>query len=140
VLKCTYRVNQIGVMKQSFIVSTLTDYLFSLLSFYLLCFNTGNVNSYFFPVLVALVSYISRWITDVTCSAKVCRATSELLSHIYIVVFLFLCIIAMTKAQQIKALCTRIYNTLHIMMNADSPTGSSDSNKRSNAGNKSKND
>lgn len=94
------------------------------------------MNSYFFPVLVALVSYVTRWITDVTCSASVCRATSELLSHIYIVVFLFLCIIAITKAQQIKALCTRIYNTLHIVMNADTPTGASNNSNQ----NKSKNE
>lgn len=102
---------------------TLID--FSSLPFLSSYFTTELYDSYFFPVLVALVSYISRWITDATCSANVCRATSELLSHIYIVVFLFLCIIAMTKAQQIKALCTRIYNTLQIVMNADSSSGTS---------------
>lgn len=79
----------------------------------------AGVEVYFFPVIVAAVSYIIRWFTDLTCSAQVCRATSELLSHIYIVVFLFLCIIAMTKAQQIKVYCTRIYNTLHVMMDSN---------------------
>jgi hypothetical protein len=36
VLKCTYRFNQSGVMKPSSIVATLTDYLFSLVSFQLM--------------------------------------------------------------------------------------------------------
>ena len=67
--------------------------------------------------MVAVVSFTFRWFTDATCSATVCRATSELLSHIYIVVFIFLGIVAATKVKQIKDLFSRVQQAVAVMTN-----------------------
>ena len=60
-------------------------------------------------MLVAGISFILRWIADFTCSgwSQTCRASSEILSHIYMVVFFFLVIVASTKAKQISDLLDR---------------------------------
>ena len=54
---------------------------------------------YLLPMLVAGVSFLLRWIADFTCSSwsQTCRASSEILSHVYMVVFFFLVIVASTK-------------------------------------------
>ena len=52
---------------------------------------------------IAVLSFVLRWIADSTCSSwsQTCRAGSDMLSHIYSVVFLFLMIVGSTKAKQI---------------------------------------
>ena len=59
---------------------------------------------------VAGISFIFRWIADFTCSSwsQTCRASSEILSHVYMVVFFFLVIVASTKAKQISDLLERV--------------------------------
>ena len=61
-------------------------------------------------MVVACMSYILRWLADFTCSewSQTCRASSELLSHIYMVVFFFLVIVASTKAKQISEMLDRV--------------------------------
>jgi hypothetical protein len=73
--------------------------------------------SYFFPILIAVVSFVARWLTDATCSATVCRATSNLLSHLYLGVVAFLGFIAATKAKQIKDLFLRVQQAISVMTN-----------------------
>ena len=60
-------------------------------------------------MLVAGVSFVLRWVADVTCSSwsQTCRASSDLLSHVYMVVFFFLAIVASTKAKQVSDLFNR---------------------------------
>lgn len=66
--------------------------------------------TYLLPMVVACMSYILRWLADFTCSewSQTCRASSELLSHIYMVVFFFLVIVASTKAKQISEMLDRV--------------------------------
>jgi hypothetical protein len=66
---------------------------------------------------LALLSFVIRWFTDATCSATVCRAASELFSHIYIVVIIFLIIVAGTKAQQIREKFTLFQSAFGTMTN-----------------------
>jgi len=65
---------------------------------------------YLLPMIVACLSYILRWLADFTCSgwSQTCAASSELLSHIYMVVFFFLVIVASTKAKQVTDLLDRV--------------------------------
>ena len=75
--------------------------------------------SYIIPASVGVVSYVLRWFTDMTCSATVCKTSSQFLSHTYAVVWCFLLIIALTKFQLIKASAGRMIKALEILM--DSP-------------------
>ena len=68
-----------------------------------------------FPIFVAMASFIVRWFTDATCGATVCRAASEVFSHVYIVVFLFLAIVASTKVKQIKDVLKRAKSMVEVM-------------------------
>ena len=75
------------------------------------------LGSYVFPVFLAGVSYIVRFVTDATCGTTVCRAASDVFSHVYIVVFLFLIIVASTKAKQIKDVLKRAKTMMDAMTN-----------------------
>ncbi|KAL9183669.1 hypothetical protein ACHAXT_004525 [Thalassiosira profunda] len=68
-----------------------------------------GLETYILPMLVAGVSFVLRWVADVTCSSwsQTCRASSDLLSHVYMVVFFFLAIVASTKAKQVSDLFSR---------------------------------
>ena len=78
---------------------------------------------------IALIAIVLRWITDLTCSpySQVCRAGSELFSHIYAVIMIFFVIIGATKAQQVKAVLKKFQSAWEVM--SDSPT--SDSKRKS---------
>ena len=56
-----------------------------------------------------------------TCSSysQTCRNTSELLSHIYAVVIIFLIIIGATKAQQLKEFFGRLKGAVELVANGD---------------------
>ena len=70
------------------------------------------------PMAMAFLAYILRWFTDMTCSpySQVCKASSEVLSHAYAVVFCFLAILAATKLKQIQELWQRFYAALEILL------------------------
>jgi hypothetical protein len=76
------------------------------------------------PLAIAFLSVILRWITDMTCSpySQICKAGSDLFSHIYAAVFCFLAIIAATKAQQIKGVLKRFQSAWDVM-NTPASTG-----------------
>ena len=76
-----------------------------------------RLDSYVFPVFLAVVAYLVRFVTDATCGATVCRAASEVFSHVYIVVVLFLLIVASTKAKQIKDVWKRAKVMMEAMTN-----------------------
>jgi atlastin len=61
-------------------------------------------------MVVACISLVLRWVADFTCSdwSQTCRASSDVLSHIYMVVFFFLVIVASTKAKQISDVMDRV--------------------------------
>jgi hypothetical protein len=84
--------------------------------------------SYIIPLSVGVVSYGARWVTDLTCSATVCKASSEVLSHTYAVVWSFLFIIALTKLQLIKEYTGRLLKAMGILMN--SPKKANDKSKK----------
>lgn len=71
-------------------------------------------------MVVAVISYILRWFADFTCSewSQTCRASSELFSHIYMVIFFFFLIVAWTKTKQISDVMERV--TAAIRMLSDS--------------------
>ena len=62
-------------------------------------------------MLVAGVSFFLRWIADFTCSSwsQTCRASSEILSHVYMVVFFFLVIVASTKVNVWGTYCSSVF-------------------------------
>mmetsp|Transcript_12659 Transcript_12659/g.18275 ORF Transcript_12659/g.18275 Transcript_12659/m.18275 type:complete len:587 (+) Transcript_12659:45-1805(+) len=55
------------------------------------------------PMVIAMVSLVMRWIADSTCSSwsTTCRASSDILSQVYTVIFIFIMIVASTKAKLI---------------------------------------
>jgi len=77
-----------------------------------------GLETYLLPLLVAFLSFVLRWLADFTCSSwsQTCRASSELLSHIYMVVFFFLAIVASTKAKQISDLFDRLRAAMNLFM------------------------
>jgi len=81
-----------------------------------------GLETYLLPMMVAAVSFALRYLADFTCSSwsQTCRASSDALSHIYMVVFFFLVIVASTKAKQISELFNRIKAAYRMM--TGSPT------------------
>jgi len=77
----------------------------------------AGLETYIIPLTIATVSYILRAVADLTCSgySQTCRNTSELLSHIYAVVIIFLIIIGATKAQQLKEFFGRLKGAVQLV-------------------------
>jgi len=75
---------------------------------------------------VAAVSYVMRIVADVTCSgwSQTCKASSAVLSEVYTVVFIFLLIVASTKAQALKQQYRRIAEVVKVVIGGN--TGSSE--------------
>eukprot|EP01082_Thalassiosira_pseudonana_P013915 g11758.t1 g11758 contig6:543997-544511(-) len=73
--------------------------------------------TYILPMAIAVISYVLRFIADFTCSewSTTCRASSDMLSHIYMAVFFFLIIVASTKAKQISDLLERIKAAIRML-------------------------
>lgn len=80
---------------------------------------------YFLPMLIAFAAYILRHLTDFTCSpySDICKASSEVLSHTYAVVFFFLAIIAATKARQIQEWAGKFQAALSLVLDAKNNDG-----------------
>eukprot|EP00536_Pseudo-nitzschia_multiseries_P003452 jgi/Psemu1/236703/estExt_Genewise1.C_530078 len=80
----------------------------------------AGLETYIVPLTVATASYILRAVADMTCSnvSQTCRNTSELLSHVYAVVIIFLMIIAATKAQQVKEFFNRVKGAVVLVANS----------------------
>lgn len=78
------------------------------------------------PLTVAAVSYVMRIVADVTCSgwSQTCKASSAVLSEVYTVVFIFLLIVASTKAQALKQQYRRIAEVVKVVIGGN--TGSSE--------------
>ena len=79
----------------------------------------SHLNRYIIPLGIATASYILRAVADLTCSgySQTCRNTSELLSHIYAVVIIFLIIIGATKAKQLKEFFGRLKGAVQLVAN-----------------------
>jgi atlastin len=69
-------------------------------------------------MVVACISFVLRWLADFTCSSwsQTCRASSDMLSHIYMVVFFFLVIVASTKAKQISDVIDRVKTAYRMLI------------------------
>ena len=82
-----------------------------------LLFFFSHITRYIIPLTIATASYILRAVADLTCSgySQTCRNTSELLSHIYAVVIIFLIIIGATKAQQLKEFFGRLKGAVQLV-------------------------
>eukprot|EP00568_Trieres_chinensis_P012849 CAMPEP_0183294626 /NCGR_PEP_ID=MMETSP0160_2-20130417/2889_1 /TAXON_ID=2839 ORGANISM="Odontella Sinensis, Strain Grunow 1884" /NCGR_SAMPLE_ID=MMETSP0160_2 /ASSEMBLY_ACC=CAM_ASM_000250 /LENGTH=583 /DNA_ID=CAMNT_0025455979 /DNA_START=63 /DNA_END=1814 /DNA_ORIENTATION=- len=59
---------------------------------------------YIVSTTIAVLAFVLRWIADSTCSSwsQTCRAGSDLFSHIYAVVILFMVIVGSTKAKELR--------------------------------------
>jgi len=79
----------------------------------------AGLETYIIPLGIATASYILRAVADLTCSgySQTCRNTSELLSHIYAVVIIFLIIIGATKAKQLKEFFGRLKGAVQLVTN-----------------------
>ena len=77
---------------------------------------------YIVPLLIGFVSILLRTIADWTCTSwsQTCKVGSEVLSHIYQVVFFFLVIVASTKAKQVSEAAGRMKKALEVVRGADS--------------------
>ena len=82
---------------------------------------------YIIPLSIGAVSMILRWVADFTCSSwsDTCRVGSEVLSHVYQVVFFFMIIVASTKAKQISQAAGKVKKAIDVMSNS----GGSEKNK-----------
>jgi atlastin len=74
--------------------------------------------TYGLPVILAIFSATFRWLMDTVCSAKVCRSTSEFLSHTHAVGWIFLALVAVTKFQQLKEMAIRVKKAVDLMSDA----------------------
>jgi atlastin len=79
----------------------------------------AGLETYIIPLAIATASYVLRAVADLTCSeySQTCRNTSDLLSHIYAVVIIFLLIIGATKAQQLKEFFGRVKSAVQLVAN-----------------------
>jgi len=77
----------------------------------------SGFETYILPLCIGVGSVILRWITDFTCTSwsQTCKVGSDVLLHIYQVVFFFIIIIAATKAKQIGDALTRVKKALEVM-------------------------
>ena len=74
----------------------------------------AGMGIYIIPGGIAVCSSTMRWTVDWTCShwSSTCRAGSEFLSHIIMIIFFFMLIIAATKAKQIKEAIDRVVTAM----------------------------
>lgn len=75
--------------------------------------------TYIIPLTIGFISIVLRWIADFTCSSwsETCRVGSEVLSHVYQVVFFFIIIVASTKAKHVTDAAKRFKKALEVMSN-----------------------
>lgn len=78
--------------------------------------------TYIIPLAIGAVSVFLRWIADFTCSSwsQTCRVGSEVLSHVYQVVFFFIVIVAATKAKQVSEAAGRVKRAFEVMNDSGS--------------------
>lgn len=76
---------------------------------------------YIIPLCVGFFSIFFRWVADWTCSSwsQTCKASSDVLSHIYQVVIFFILINGATKAKQISELMSRLKTALTALSGSD---------------------
>lgn len=77
----------------------------------------SGFETYIVPLFIGVGSVILRWITDFTCTSwsQTCKVGSDVLLHIYQVVFFFIIIIGATKAKQIGDALKRVKKALEVM-------------------------
>jgi len=78
----------------------------------------AGLETFIVPAFIAIISWISRWFVDLTCSpySAVCKAGSEALHHTWWVVFFFLVLVGATKYRQLKDSFARFYKVIDMMM------------------------
>ena len=76
------------------------------------------LNRYILPFLVGFLSIFFRTVLDWTCSSwsQTCSVGSEVLSHVYQVVFFFLVIVASTKAKQLSEAAARFKKAFEVLL------------------------
>ena len=76
-----------------------------------------GMETYIIPLLIGFVAIVLRKFTDFTCSewSSTCKVGSDLLSHIYQVVFFFMLIVASTKAKQISEVAGRVKKAIEVL-------------------------
>mmetsp|Transcript_16637 Transcript_16637/g.24899 ORF Transcript_16637/g.24899 Transcript_16637/m.24899 type:complete len:640 (+) Transcript_16637:111-2030(+) len=82
-----------------------------------------GIETYIIPLSIGTVSIILRWFADFTCSSwsHTCRVGSDVLSHVYQVVFFFMFIVACTKAKQISEVAGRVKKAVAVMSDSGGP-------------------
>lgn len=86
----------------------------------------AGLETFLIPSGIAVMSYILRTIADATCSSwsQTCRASSDALSHILAVAFIFLFIVYLTKAKQIHDKFKQIKSAASVMFADDGGSAS----------------
>jgi atlastin len=76
-----------------------------------------GMETYIIPLFIGFVAIVLRKFTDFTCSewSSTCKVGSDLLSHIYQVVFFFMLIVASTKAKQISEAAGRVKKAIEVL-------------------------
>jgi atlastin len=86
-----------------------------------------GVEVYIVPALLAVASYVLRTVLDVTCAphATVCQVGRDIFHHSYMVVLLFMAIVAVTKYHQLKEVFGRAWQAFHLVMDGGGGGGTS---------------
>jgi atlastin len=81
-----------------------------------------GMETYIIPLSIGAIAMILRWIADFTCSSwsDTCRVGSDVLSHVYQVVFFFMIIVASTKAKQISQAAGKVKKAFNVMSDSGS--------------------
>jgi len=85
----------------------------------------AGFETYIIPLTIGFFSIILRWVADTTCSSwsQTCKASSDVLSHVYQVVFFFMLIVSSTKAKQIGKAAGRMKKAWEVVGGKDDTRG-----------------
>mmetsp|Transcript_11734 Transcript_11734/g.14589 ORF Transcript_11734/g.14589 Transcript_11734/m.14589 type:complete len:558 (-) Transcript_11734:221-1894(-) len=84
------------------------------------------------PLIIGIIAYILRKVSDGTCSSwsQTCKASSDILSEVQIIVSCFILIVSVTKAKQFKVLIDKLVAAYRTFSGAQAqPTASTETKK-----------
>jgi len=81
----------------------------------------AGFETFIIPLTIGFISISLRWVADSTCSSwsQTCKASSDVFSHVYQVVFFFLLIVSFTKAKQIAGVAGRVKTACSVLIGSE---------------------
>merc|ERR1712150_282251 len=78
----------------------------------------AGFETFIIPLTIGFISISLRWVADSTCSSwsQTCKASSDVFSHVYQVVFFFLLIVSFTKAKQVAVVAGRVKTACSVII------------------------